>query len=120
MVTLNTYIEQIERNDTGLTYIDLGWSGLNDSDANRLMEALRNAPEVANNIETITLVSNQITSVNIPDTLIALQTLRLDANRLTNINIPDTLIALERLSVNDNQLLTSVNLPDTLIALQEL
>jgi hypothetical protein len=120
MTTLNEYIERIENQDATLTSISLIDTGLNNADAERLMQALRNAPEIAMNIERIELCgNNQLTSINIPATLIALQELGLSDNQLTSINIPATLIALQELGLSRNQL-TSINIPATLIALQEL
>jgi hypothetical protein len=139
MTTLNEYITRIENQDTTLTDIELMDAGLNNADAERLMQALGNAPEIAKNIQTIAiecnqltsidipatftalehllLSGNQLTSINIPASLIALKELHLYNNQLTTINIPDTLIALDRMSLSRNQL-TSINIPDTLIALQ--
>jgi Leucine-rich repeat (LRR) protein len=82
MAILNEYITRIENQDATLTSIDLFY-GLNDADADRLMQAFRNAPEIAKNITSIDLSNNQLTSINIPATLIALQWLELENNRLT-------------------------------------
>jgi Leucine-rich repeat (LRR) protein len=141
MATLNEYIERIEDHDTNLTWIELGCAMLSDADAERLMQALRNAPDIAKNIEIIDLYGNELTSINIPATLTALQELNLEGNQLTSINIPATLIALKELRLAGNQLtnidipatlinlkvlcldenqLTSINIPATLITLQEL
>jgi hypothetical protein len=110
MATLNEYIMRIEDQDTTLTSITLDRTGLNNADAERLMQALRNAPEIAKSITSIDLNSNQLTSINIPATLIALQGLHLSSNQLTSINIPATLIALQELDLQGNQLTAATKL----------
>jgi hypothetical protein len=110
MTALNEYITRIENQDTTLTSIDLINTGLNDADANRLMQALRNAPEIAKNIERIDLAHNQLTSIKIPATLIVLQGLYLNRNQLTIINIPVELTTLRWLFLGNNQLTAATKL----------
>jgi hypothetical protein len=119
MTALNEYIKRIENQDATLTSIGLRSTELNTTDAERLMQALRNSPEIANHIRTLDLCDNQLTSIDIPATLIALQDLYLQGNQLTSIDIPATLIALQRLSINNNQL-SSIDIPATLTALYQL
>ncbi len=70
-------------------------------------------------LEHLDLRDNELTEVNIPDTLTALQELYLSSNELTKVTIPDTLTALRWLELSDNRL-TKVTIPDTLTALQTL
>jgi hypothetical protein len=119
MATLNEYITCIENQDTTLTRISLSGTELNNTDANRLMEALRNAPKIAKNIKRIDLDNNELTHINIPAELIALQELYLEKNQLTSINIPVELIALQELHLDENRL-TSINIPAKLTALRSL
>jgi Leucine-rich repeat (LRR) protein len=119
MTSLNEYITRIEKQDTTLTSIDLINTGLNDADAERLMQALHNNPAVAKNIKELYLDDNRLTSINIPATLIALGYLDLSRNLLTSINIPATLTALYQLYLDNNQL-TSLNIPATLTVIEQL
>jgi TPR repeat protein len=119
MISLNDYIERIENNDFTLTEIDLDSRELNDDDAESLMQALFNNPEVAQGITILSLSDNQLTSINILATLTALQELGLGDNQLTDIAIPTTLRALTDLDLFENRL-TIVDIPQTLIALKTL
>jgi hypothetical protein len=118
MTTLNEYIARIENHDITLININLMNSGLNNDDANRLMNALRNAPEVAIRITDLNLGFNRLTCINLPAELIALRNLILSSNQLTSINIPSEFVALRLLDLDYN-VLTSINLPSELIALQQ-
>jgi hypothetical protein len=86
----------------------------NHADANMLMEALRNAPEIAKNIEIITIRYNyyQLTSINIPATFIVPQKLNLSSNQL----IATTKIALTAFGIRRPalEILIEENIPEQL------
>jgi hypothetical protein len=117
MATLKQYMARIATNDRDLTEIYLISRGLNNADASRLMEALSNAPDIANNITIINLSSNRLTQITIPAQLTALTELDLSDNQLTAINIPAQLTALELLRLDHNGL-AIINIPAQLTALR--
>ncbi len=75
-----------------------------------------NIPETMANLCELDLSDNKLTKINIPNTLTELKHLFLINNKLQEINIPNTLTKLEIVNLNMNRLL-NINIPESLINL---
>lgn len=120
MAILDDYITRIDENDSSLEAIILSNLELYDADVERLMGALRNAPNVAKQILRIDLSNNKLRDIKVQAELTNLQELFLYNNELTNLNLSDKLKALKCLDLGGGNQLSSINIPVTFTALEVL
>jgi len=104
MPTLSEYIQEIKNNNQSLASINIYNANLSDADLQPLTQALKDNPNMGQQITLIKLDQNQLTKIDVL-ALLNIKTLDLARNHITKIEL-STSTKLERLCIHSNKLET--------------